>query len=100
VATKDEGISLFALNLGESGPDCARLGLCMNIQASRQEQIALFTALTSTATAVAPRIGQERMPFNGRGLTTVWYVCGPASLGFTVGYKRRWRASLLRMVLD
>ena len=53
MATKDEGISLFALNLGESGPDCARLGLCMNIQASRQEQIALFTALTSTATAVA-----------------------------------------------
>jgi DNA-binding winged helix-turn-helix (wHTH) protein len=36
------------------------------------------------------------MPFNGRGLTTVWYVCGPASSGFAVGYSRMWRALLLR----
>ena len=99
-ATKDEGISLCALNLGASGLDCARLELCKHTHATRQEKIAFFTVLTSTAIAVAPRIDQERMPFNGRGLTTVWYVCGPASLAFTVGYNRRWRASLRRMVLD
>ena len=71
MATKDEGISFFALKLGESGSDCARLELCKHIHATMQEKIAFFTALTSTAFAVAPRIGQEGMPFNGRGLTTV-----------------------------
>jgi hypothetical protein len=70
------------------------------MHATMQEKIAFFTALTSTAIAVASRIGQERMPFNGRGLTTVWYVCGPASVDFTVGYNRGWHASLRRLVLD
>jgi hypothetical protein len=64
-----------------------------------QEKIAFFTALTSTAFAVAPRIGQEGMPFNGRGLTTVWYVCGPLSFDFAVGYSGTWRASCGETVL-
>src|SRR6202158_871533 len=61
-----------------------------------QEKMTFFTALTSTAIAVAPRIGQAETPFNGRGLTTVWNVCGPASFDFAVGYSRGWRASLRR----
>ena len=70
-ATKDERISFFAPDLVASGPDCARAELGKNAQASRQKQIVFFMALTTTAVAVAPRIGQEGMPFNGRGLTTV-----------------------------
>jgi hypothetical protein len=93
VATKDEGISFFALKLGESGSDCARLELCKHIHATMQEKIAFFTALTSTAIAVAPRIGKGKMQFNGRSLTIVWNVCGPPSIDFAVGYSGTWRAS-------
>jgi Tol biopolymer transport system component/DNA-binding winged helix-turn-helix (wHTH) protein len=39
------------------------------------------------------------MPFNGRGLTTVWNVCGPTSFDFAVSYSRRWRTSRGEMVL-
>ena len=99
-ATIDERISFFAPDLVASGPDCARAELGKNAQASRQKQIVFFMALTPTAVAVAPRIGQEGMPFNGRALTTVWNVCGPPSIDFAAGYSRRWRASLRKTVLE
>jgi len=87
----DERISFFAPELVASGADCDRAELGKNAQASRQKQIVFFMALTTTAVAVAPRIGQAEMPFNGRGLTTVWNVCGPSSADFTVGYTQMWR---------
>jgi len=90
-ATIDERISFFAPDLVASGPGCAGAELGKNAQASRQKQIVFFMALTTTAVAVAPRIGQEGMPFNGWGLTTVWNVCGPSSADFTVGYTQMWR---------
>jgi hypothetical protein len=90
-AATDERIWLFATDVVASEPDCARAELGKNAQASRQKQIAFFMALTTTAVAVAPRIGQAKMPFNGRGLTTVWNVCGPSSADFSVGYAQMWR---------
>jgi hypothetical protein len=99
-ATIDERISFFGPDLIASEPDCDRAELGKNAQASRQKQIVFFMALTTTAVAVAPRIGQEGMPFNGRGLTTLWNVYGPPSIDFAAGYSRRWRASLRKTVLE
>jgi hypothetical protein len=90
-ATIDERISFFGPDLIASEPDCDRAELGKNAQANRQKQIAFFMALTTTAVAVAPRIAQAGMPFNGRGLTTVWNVCGPSSADFTGGYTQMWR---------
>jgi hypothetical protein len=53
----DDRISFFAPDLVASGPDCVRAELGKNPQDSRQKQIAFFMALTTTAVAVAPRIG-------------------------------------------